>query len=342
MSSPHSSPHRPHRRGRPPARAPVPAPAREREPAPPRNGPSPPPRRLDLRGSARPRILIVGEAHRTRRVRRALSGLPLEATETADLREAVDERLTPATAAVVLAPPLRGAVPEHAVSLALERSRNPRLHVLVIVPEGFPDSRSAWLYRRGASAVLAWSTDAELLNTLVEGVLGSSPARTGEPDGDRSLARMVRSRLRAARKLDDSLRLSVSRAAVRLAGRVRALWKRRYLEEHVSRMPGVVDVDASDLEVERSGRSDREIEASVRSLLRGASSIGDRRLAVSVRDGHVVLTGTVLNREEFLHARDLMARVEGVRGVANRTVEAPPRERPEGDLARSAPERPAS
>jgi osmotically-inducible protein OsmY len=329
------------RTGDPPARASASA-APSREPAPPRDGPGPPLQRRDPGGSARHRILIVGEPRRTRRVRRALSGLPLELSETADLREAVDERLTPATAAVVLAPPLRGAVPEHAVSLARDRSRNPRLHVFVIVPEGFPDTRAAWLYRRGAAAVLAWSTDAELLNTLVEGVLGTSPARPGEPEGDRSLARMVRSRLRAARKLDGSVRLSVSRAAVRLAGRVRALWKRRSLVDHVARMPGVVAVDASDLEVERSGRPDREVAASVRSLLRGASSIGERRLAVSVHDGHVVLTGTVLNREEFLHARDLISRVEGVRSVTNRTVEAPRREPPEGGLAGSAHELPAS
>jgi osmotically-inducible protein OsmY len=291
-----------------------------------------PPR--EVRRFDRPRLLIVGEVHHTRRIRRSLRNLALELKEVADLREAVDGQLVPGTVGLVLAAPLRGIVPEHAVSLALKRSRGARLHVFAIVPEGFPDSRCAWLYRRGAAAVLKWSTDAEQLPALIEGALGASPASPGEPGGDRSLARMVRSRLRAARRLDDSVRLTVTRGAVRLAGRVRALWKRRYLESRLSRMPGVLAVDASGLEVERSALSDGEVAAAVRELLRGASSIEERSLAVSVHDGHVVLQGTVLGREEFLHARELVSRVEGARSVTDRTLEAPRRKRRETSLAR--------
>ena len=145
---------------------------------------------------------------------------------------------------------------------------------------------------------------------------------------------MVRSRLRAARALDPYVRLSVRRGVVRLAGRLEALWKRRFVKARVEQMPGVLAVDAAALEVERSARPDTAIATSVRALLRGAISIEESTLAVSVHDGHVVLQGTVLSRDEWEHALDLVSRVEGVHSITNLTVEAPRKKRRDGSLAR--------
>ena len=139
-------------------------------PSEPGAGTANPPPPLDPRvpRSSEPRrLVIVGESHRSRRVRKALSELPLEVTEHVDFRHAIARDLTRSTAGLVLVPPLRGILAEHAVSLARERSPLERLPVVVIVPDEFPDERSAELYRRGAAGVLSWFTDAAILASLI-------------------------------------------------------------------------------------------------------------------------------------------------------------------------------
>lgn len=290
-----------------------------------------------------PRILLVGEAHHTRPARNALSALPYELVEAVDLREALDRRLDPATVAVVLVSPLRGLVPEHAVSLVAERragaGEGAWLHIFVIAPDDFPDARTAMLYKRGASGVLSWAADAERLPSIIENTLHQSPGQRGAASGNRSLARLVRTRLRAAGTLDGGVRMSVRQGVVRLAGRVRRLWKRRSLRRELDAMPGITSVESDELVVAESGRPDARVASDVRALLQGAATIDERTLAVSVHDGHVVVHGTVLAHEEWLHAADLISMIEGVGSVTNLTAESPGRKQRDGHAARRLAER---
>ena len=290
---------------------------------------APPLRAPDRLSARRPRIVVVGEAHHTRPVRESLSDLPMELVETADLGSALEGGLAPDTVAVILALPLRGFVAEHAVARIAEQQK-PQLHVLVIVPGGYPDSRANSLYEAGATGVLSWSTDADRLDEVITNLIAEPPRE----NADHSLARTIRARLWTLLEGEDRARLSTHGGGVRLIGRVRNLWKRRRLVSKVEQMPGVARVDARDLDVENSGLADDRIAAAVRELLRGASSIDDRTLAVSVHAGRVVLQGTVVAHEEWNHALELISRVEGVRSVANRTVEAPRRKRRERAVAR--------
>lgn len=117
------------------------------------------------------------------------------------------------------------------------------------------------------------------------------------------------------------------------------LWKVRSLDESIAHVPGFCATDARKLEVEPSGLPDRDSARSIRSLLNGVSSIEDRTLSVSVHGGHAILMGTVINREEWLHVLELVAMLEGVRSLTNKTVEAPRRKRSDRALAKRLQER---
>lgn len=289
------------------------------------------------RGTDSPRLLLVGEdGRRLGAIERTLEPLRLRPRRRADLREVLAEDLD-GTAGAVLAPPLRGAPCERAVAQLRRRHRG--LPVFVVAPQDEPDDRVGRLYRRGATAVFAWPLERGLLPGVMGELLGVEPRPSLPSDADRSLERAIRARLGVLGRAEKELRIAVRNGVALLAGRVDKLWKVRFLDNDIAHVPGVRATDARKLEVKPSGLPDRDIARSLRILLRGVSSIEDRTLSVSVHAGHAVLMGTVINREEWLHALELITMVDGVRSVTNRTVEAPRRKRSDRALAKRLQER---
>jgi osmotically-inducible protein OsmY len=278
----------------------------------------------------------VGEEKHTGNVEEALGSFRLRVDRHLGFQEAIDAGLA-GIGAIVLVPPLRGAPCEHAVGV-LRRARWD-LPAFALVPGGTSDARAAGLYRQGATAVFSWPLEAELFPPVLAELLEierRSPRRT---DADRALQRAIRARLRVLGRAERRLRISVRSGIVSLGGSVDRLWKKRSLENGIAHVAGVRSVEARNLEVAPSGIADRDIARSVRTLLEGVSSVEERTLSVSVHEGHVVLMGTVINREEWFHALELIAAVEGVRSVTNQTLVAPKRKQSDRTLARRLQER---
>jgi osmotically-inducible protein OsmY len=80
------------------------------------------------------------------------------------------------------------------------------------------------------------------------------------------------------------------------------------------RVPGVVAV-ADELEVHPPPRPDHELEEDVRLLLRTNTATAGRKLDASVKDGMVVLEGSVRSLAEKKLAEEAVLAVTGVRGV---------------------------
>jgi osmotically-inducible protein OsmY len=278
----------------------------------------------------------VGEEQNTGNLEEAFGAFRLRVDRHLGFQEAIDAGLA-GIGAIVLVPPLRGAPCEHVVGV-LRRARSD-LPVFALVSGGTSDARAAGLYRRGATAVFSWPLEAQLLPPVLAELLEIEPRSPRQTDADRALQRAIRARLRVLGRADKRLRVAVRNGIVSLGGSVDRLWKKRSLEKGIAYVAGVRSVEVQNLEVEPSGIADRDIARSVRTLLEGVSSIEERTLGVSVHDGNVIVMGTVINREEWLHALELIAAVEGVRSVTNQTLVAPTRKQSDRTLARRLQER---
>jgi osmotically-inducible protein OsmY len=80
-------------------------------------------------------------------------------------------------------------------------------------------------------------------------------------------------------------------------------------------IPGVQRVAANEVLVDAEGRSDRVIEATVRSVIESVSGLDLGTLALQVTDGQVVLVGTVGSSSELDRVRALIRELRGVRSL---------------------------
>lgn len=214
------------------------------------------------------------------------------------------------------------------------RDAYPQTLLLVGYVGGATDADAAHFYRAGAAGVYSWPDEAVALReTLGELLAGAAPA-TRASSADRTLKREIGVRLRASGEATAKLEIKVRDGVASVAGHADRLWRKQKIDLLISQVPGVRSVMLRNLVVPPSGRSDGEVSRALRALLRGASSIEDRTLAVTVHDGHAIVKGTVINEEEWEHMRDLIALVNGVRSVTDETVAAPRRKRVDRHVAR--------
>jgi osmotically-inducible protein OsmY len=260
----------------------------------------------------------VGKPQKTAPLREILSAVQVRIRESASFAEP-GEALRATTVGIVLAEPPRAALVEEATRAAARRPADTVLPIFVVVPDEATDSRVTRLYRRGATCVFAWPLESAMIPTLLREMLGVELRSSKPSDADRALQRAIRTRLRAIGKDEKGLRIATRDGTVSLSGTVDRLWKKRALEDAIAPVPGVRTITARRVKVAPSGVPDSEVSNAVRSLLRGASSIDQETLAISVHDGVVVVLGTVLNREEWFHTLELLSMLEGVRSVTNRT-----------------------
>jgi osmotically-inducible protein OsmY len=278
---------------------------------------------------------LIGGPDRTAALRRELATLRIPIVEDAASGGAGVEDAPHPAGAIVLAPTL---LPGPAVRLVRAlREAHPATPLFVAAVRGTTDAQAAPLYRAGAAGVFAWPDEAPALRETLRELLGGAAPRTAPSATDRALEREIRTRLRASGmsgRAAPGLRVRVREGVASIAGPVERLWRKRRVDLLVSQIPGIRAVDLRGVEVRSSGLRDREIARSLRALLRGASSIEDRTLAVQVHDGHAVVKGAVTSWEEWEHARDLIALTTGVRSVTDQTVTSPRRKRSDRDAAR--------
>jgi osmotically-inducible protein OsmY len=165
-------------------------------------------------------------------------------------------------------------------------------------------------------------------------MLEVDPRRSAATGEDLQLEKALRARLALVPGNGEPIRVQVRKGTAFLAGEVATLWRKRRIEESAERMPGVASVISRGLSVLPSGLGDREIARKIRALLRGATSVEEQTLAVSVDDGHAVLTGTVSSRDELERLQQLLGNVWGVRSLTDQTDRAPAKKLRDQVLAR--------
>jgi osmotically-inducible protein OsmY len=282
---------------------------------------------------ADPRILLAGkEFEELEAVESVLQELAVQVRRVESLDDAMVALDEQPIAAVLVAP-----LPEHALSSAVATLRDttgPTWPIFAVVPAGTPHVQSRRLYRKGATLVFEWPREALLLPRVALEMLEVEPRRSPATSEDLRLERALRARLALVPGACKRLRVQVRGGTAILAGEVYTLWKKRRIEEFAEQMPGVASVIARGLSVLPSGLGDREIARNIRALLRGAVSVEEQTLAVSVNDGHVVLTGTVSSMDELERLQQLLGNVYGVRSLTDRTDRAPSKKRRDQAVAR--------
>lgn len=206
---------------------------------------------------------------------------------------------------------------------------------LVVFPGRVSPANARRLYLEGATCVFEWAAEREQVPRALVVLLrvrpARSPARTGRP-----LVRAIDARLRAEGvAFGDRLRIAVLDGLAFVTGSVDTPWKKRLVEEVVASTPGVEGAVVNRLFVEGRQAEDADIAQATRTALRWSGEVDLSTVAVSVRSGCVVLTGTVRDGAEAQIAVESAARIRGVRQVEDRIVVSPLRRLREVSVAAS-------
>jgi osmotically-inducible protein OsmY len=263
-----------------------------------------------------PNIVLVGTSAQTRPLEKALDDLKIALVSTEWHRQISDE-IGDATKAVMLIEPLPGinmAQAMREISGELGR-RDVALFAVVGGRLGSPRARA--LYDAGATAVVEWPREAKPFPHLVAEMLAVEMVRGKASGPDDALKRSIEARLRSNTGLSRGVRIDSRRGVVSLSSLVDSLWKKRKIEDLVSRIPGVRRIVTRHLRVSPSGLADRDVAGKVRGMLRSTSGIDAATISVSVDSGAVTLAGTAADRSELEHVEEVVSSVKGVRSIEN-------------------------
>jgi osmotically-inducible protein OsmY len=139
-------------------------------------------------------------------------------------------------------------------------------------------------------------------------------------DTDIALARAIRLRLKAA-DIDwgKQVREVVTDGIVSVSGFIDSFWKKRELARIIADTPGVNEVSAWNLTVKIQGITDEEIIEAIRNTLENIDMIDLSTIALSVKNGKVMLVGTVKNHNESIRLIDIISQIKGVKEIENLT-----------------------
>lgn len=279
------------------------------------------------------RILVVGV--NAEAVESVLEPIALQSEREMGIDAAL-EALGPTVVAAVLVPPLEKRSLSHAVALLRDRV-DANWPILAVVPDGVSDLESRRLYRKGATVVFESPRELNLIPQMALELLEVRRRHSRATEADRALEKALRIRLNlipGEQKDGRAIRVRVREGVAMLAGEVEALWVKERMRQSAAAMPGLVSVGTRDLDVVASGLEDGKIAANIRAVLRGAMSVEEQTLTVSVNDGHAILKGTVSSANELERLRELVVHAKGVRSITDRTERAPGKKRRDRDTAR--------
>jgi osmotically-inducible protein OsmY len=260
-------------------------------------------------------VLLVGASSMMSEVAAALGRIDVEVAQTPDIESAV-ALANEKTIALVVVPPLDVLPAERALRRLRSSQPTWSLPVFVVVPDDAPGEGVRRLYREGASQVFTWPSERGLFPRIALEAPASTPHESSV-DPDRALAEAIRSRV-LLRHGGGPVHIGVTGGDVRLIGVVDTLREREKLAAIVSAVPGVRRVRVDALEVSAFDRSDAELAATVRIMLRAADA-PTGGITTAVHDSHLFLCGTVPTEETAVRIRALLSRVRGVQEIHDAT-----------------------
>jgi len=210
--------------------------------------------------------------------------------------------------------------------LSFVRQNDVSLPTFVVMAGPLPTPTVRKLYRDGVEGVFEWPADRAALTRTMLRLAAPSGFTWGRAKSSAEIAleEMARAHLGAdAVPFGAHLGVDAIGRILVLKGRLDALWKLELARRIVSEVPGVEDVLAGGVEITGQSRSDRAVADAIRQVLRHAANVESSTLAVSVRGGHVTLTGTAKNKYEAARALDFVRQVRGVRSVDDYLVISP-------------------
>ncbi len=157
---------------------------------------------------------------------------------------------------------------------------------------------------------------------LVCGSLNASATAT-EVIEDTAITANVKTKLLADKEVS-GLKISVTtnHGVVQLSGHVKTEDEASKAIELTASTPGVVDVELSELKIEKSNNSfeDAAITAKVKGIYLKEKLFGDKPISVSgihvtTKNGVVFLKGNVESKDQLQTAKDLAKAVKGVKDV---------------------------
>jgi osmotically-inducible protein OsmY len=207
-----------------------------------------------------------------------------------------------------------------AARLARTAIGNAIVPLFVVVANDRSDRQVRKFYDLGASAVVKWPKEKTILTQLLAELVGVAQVRGKASEPGVALARAVKARLKLSEGLNNELRFRISGGNVHVSGELDSLRRKERLRKAISRVPGVKGVMLEDLRIAASGRSDRAIAGSVRTMLRNTSGVDPATLSIRVQNGNVTLAGTIADWREMNQAIEMIQNVHGVRGIENLTT----------------------
>jgi osmotically-inducible protein OsmY len=173
------------------------------------------------------------------------------------------------------------------------------------------------LYRDGASIVFEWPREAGDIARILTGVLHLDPKVESYRKDDR-LTKAVRRRLRVEGNIwGRKLFTIVMEGIAFVTGEVDALWKKRLALKIISEMPGIVDAFDRRILVTGKRVEDRKLMHAVGSIIKYCGLHDPKTVDYSVSGGIVHLTGSVSAYRQAERVEEIVANIEGVKGVVN-------------------------
>lgn len=266
-----------------------------------------------------PEVVIVGDAETRANIVETMSSLAVALYSAGSVEEA-EQRVGPATIAVLLVLPVSDSEPRRALARVRDAGERGPLPAFVVVPHAYPGYGARRLYDEGAAVVFEWPGEALLLPRVVRDILDLETEAGHPGEVDRSLAEAVQARLHVTDGIGDSISAEVRDGVVRVRGHVASLWQKHRVRNLLEHVPGVTGIVDREVEVRPPQRSDDDLQRHVQELVACAPGIEPGTVSVSVQDGHVELAGNVGSRGRMQRLVEMISNVEGVRAVHNHVV----------------------
>lgn len=284
--------------------------------------------RMDL-----PSILIVGDESCVPEVETALKKLKAKLTTDRWSHDTISS-LDEATTAIVLVTPIEGTTTVRAIRTIRGQPFGKEIPLFAVLSKVGSKREIRSLYSGGVSAVFDWPAEADVLPYCLAEMIAANFVRGRASHPDTALARTTRTQLKTRCDFNHRVRVRVVDGVAFMNGSVNQLWQKQRIKEVAMSVPGLKGVIDRDVFVLPTGVPDKDINDSIKRMMRDVSEIDERTLAVRVENGYVYLAGSVDSRAEANRLTRLVANIRGVRDVAPLTIVSPSQKRQDHRIAK--------
>ncbi len=287
------------------------------------------PKRRPLRLAPARRMLVVGGARSTSCLNMILSRLPVEIVRARTVSKGL-EKLNESIIAVLITHLDRSPAPAQSILRFAQRARH-RLPIFSVVRDTVSSMQSHRHYELGATEVFQWPSETFMMADAIRAHLETAQ-RSRVPRGyDERLDRAIRRRITRGAAEVSKLGLLINQGTVRAFGQLPSRAERAEVRATISRTPGVLYLDDSNVKIGREPKLERR----VRAQLQRTPDVQQETLSSRVDDGRVTLVGTVSSKRELTRALDAISRLEGVERINNLTTISREQKRVDAKRARA-------